>query len=192
MITKSELEMYLEKIDIKEYLEAEYDLDFSYSNKGWYQTNCPMPNHIDSEPSFGVNPETGRFNCFSCGANGNFVNLLMKLEGLSYEESIKRLIEIVGAEGGDDMSKINRSVRAATVIIDNYLDLSNSKLPGGMSEVQFMMSVTKRLNEYRSQHPELPFDRVENQYKIMDNLLNNEDYNGIRAFWKNLIKDLKT
>jgi len=52
-----------------------------------YRTNCPF--HPDSDPSFFINPETGLFHCFGCGASGNVWQFLQKYLGVDFKEAVK-------------------------------------------------------------------------------------------------------
>ncbi|NPV88609.1 DNA primase [Coprothermobacteraceae bacterium] len=55
---------------------------------------CPF--HSEKTPSFSVNPEKGIFKCFGCGAGGDAIAFLAKMEGLSYREAIKKLAAEAG------------------------------------------------------------------------------------------------
>jgi DNA primase len=48
---------------------------------------CPF--HNEKTPSFHVNPETGVYHCFGCGATGNVFQFLTRLEGLSFPEAVE-------------------------------------------------------------------------------------------------------
>lgn len=50
---------------------------------------CPF--HQERTPSFNVNPEKQIFHCFGCGAGGDVFTFVMKLEGLSFLESVSKL-----------------------------------------------------------------------------------------------------
>lgn len=55
---------------------------------------CPF--HSERTPSFSVNPELGIFHCFGCGVGGDVFGFLMKMEGLSFYEAVRRLAEKYG------------------------------------------------------------------------------------------------
>ena len=57
---------------------------------------CPF--HSEKTPSFTVSPEKQIFFCFGCAAGGNVFSFLMKHEGLSFPESVKRLANRYGIE----------------------------------------------------------------------------------------------
>lgn len=50
---------------------------------------CPF--HNEKTPSFSVDPVRGFFYCFGCHVGGNVFNFVMKLENISYGETIKFL-----------------------------------------------------------------------------------------------------
>jgi DNA primase len=47
---------------------------------------CPF--HDDQNPSFVVFPATGTFHCFGCGAHGDVIAFLMRVEHLSFREAL--------------------------------------------------------------------------------------------------------
>jgi len=63
---------------------------------GNYQGLCPF--HGEKTPSFNVNPARGIFHCFGCGAGGNVVSFVMRMEGLSFPQAVKFLAKRVGVE----------------------------------------------------------------------------------------------
>ncbi len=89
---------------------------------------CPF--HNEKTPSFTVYPETQSFYCFGCGAGGDAVSFLRKIENLDYTDAVKALAERAGmqmpADGFDDsLSKRKRRVleanRAAANFFHSYL-----------------------------------------------------------------------
>ena len=67
---------------------------------------CPF--HKERTPSFHVTPERGMFHCFGCGEHGNAFDFLMKVEGLSFPESVRRLAERAGVEIAENRSPAAR------------------------------------------------------------------------------------
>ncbi len=57
---------------------------------------CPF--HSEKTPSFHVSPALNRFHCFGCGASGDAFAFLMRIEGLSFREAMRRLAEQAGVE----------------------------------------------------------------------------------------------
>ena len=74
---------------------------------------CPF--HDEKSPSFHVTPSKGYFHCFGCGVGGDVINFLMKLEHLTFTETVERLADRIGYQlqydqsGPTPGSGINRS-----------------------------------------------------------------------------------
>ncbi|MCX6454949.1 MAG: DNA primase [Actinobacteria bacterium] len=52
---------------------------------------CPF--HDEKSPSFTVTPSKGFFHCFGCGVGGDVIAFLMKIDHLSFMESIEKLAD---------------------------------------------------------------------------------------------------
>ena len=50
---------------------------------------CPF--HDDKNPSFVVSPEKQIFHCFGCGASGDVIKFLMRIEGIDFKEAVRIL-----------------------------------------------------------------------------------------------------
>jgi len=61
-----------------------------------YSGLCPF--HIEKTPSFFVNNEKGVFHCFGCGESGNMFSFIMKIENVSFTESVEILAKKAGIE----------------------------------------------------------------------------------------------
>ena len=57
---------------------------------------CPF--HNEKTPSFTVNDEKAFFHCFGCGAHGDVVGFLMRMDNLTFPEAVERLAEAAGLE----------------------------------------------------------------------------------------------
>ena len=74
---------------------------------------CPF--HNEKTPSFTVYPDTQSFYCFGCGAGGDAITFLKKIENLDYLDAVKTLAQRAGLqmpqEGFDDsLSKRRRRI----------------------------------------------------------------------------------
>ena len=65
---------------------------------------CPF--HSEKSPSFTVYPDTQSFFCFGCGAAGDVINFIRRIENLDYMEAVRLLAQRAGMqvpeEAGDD------------------------------------------------------------------------------------------
>ncbi|MDO5124231.1 MAG: DNA primase [Eubacteriales bacterium] len=57
---------------------------------------CPF--HSEKTPSFNLYPENGSFYCFGCGAGGDVITFIMKIENLDYIEAVKFLAQRAGMD----------------------------------------------------------------------------------------------
>lgn len=56
------------------------------------RARCPF--HEDRVPSFRVYLNTNRYYCFGCGAKGDVIELVQRLEGVSFREALQRLATV--------------------------------------------------------------------------------------------------
>lgn len=57
---------------------------------------CPF--HNDNNPSMSVSEKVKMFNCFSCGAKGNVVNFVARIENISEDQAVIKLAKRIGIE----------------------------------------------------------------------------------------------
>ena len=66
--------------DFKEYMQSRYKIQIFnrlFQSTNWYMCCCPF--HKDGneqKPSFGINLDSGFYNCFTCGRKGNIEDLI--------------------------------------------------------------------------------------------------------------------
>lgn len=70
---------------------------------------CPF--HKEKSPSFSVSPDKQIFHCFGCGAGGNVIHFVSKIENLGFKETLETLAERSGItlptiENGEDANRI--------------------------------------------------------------------------------------
>ncbi len=61
---------------------------------------CPF--HNEKTPSFTIYPENQSFYCFGCGAGGDAITFVRKIENLDYVEAVKVLAERAGMQMPED------------------------------------------------------------------------------------------
>jgi DNA primase len=64
---------------------------------------CPF--HTEKTPSFHVTPRLGIYKCFGCGESGDVFSFVMKMDGISFPESLKTLAERYGIDIPDEFSE---------------------------------------------------------------------------------------
>jgi DNA primase len=78
---------------------------------------CPF--HDEKTPSFNVRATHGTFHCFGCGEGGDVIAFLMKIDHLSFVESVERLAERSGIqltyEGGAPTRQRDKGARTRLV-----------------------------------------------------------------------------
>jgi DNA primase len=65
-------------------------------NAGGGQKKGLCPFHDEKSPSFHVTPSKGYFHCFGCQTGGDVISFLMKMDHLSFTETVERLAERIG------------------------------------------------------------------------------------------------
>ena len=93
MIPDEKVRDVRERVPILEVISSYISLKKSGAN---HQGCCPF--HAEKSASFNVNPARGIFHCFGCGAGGNVVTFVMKMEGLNFPQAVKFLAKRAGVE----------------------------------------------------------------------------------------------
>ncbi len=57
---------------------------------------CPF--HDEKSPSFHVTPARGFYHCFGCSESGDVISFLMKMDGLTFGETVERLADKYGVQ----------------------------------------------------------------------------------------------
>ncbi len=92
-ISEDKIQEIRDRADIVEVVSGYLPLKRSGAN---YQGLCPF--HQEKSPSFNVNASRQIFHCFGCGVGGNVFSFLMRMDGLSFPDAVRRLGEKVGVE----------------------------------------------------------------------------------------------
>jgi DNA primase len=65
-------------------------------NAGGGQKKGLCPFHDEKSPSFHVTPSKGFFHCFGCQTSGDVISFVMKMDHLSFTETLERLADRIG------------------------------------------------------------------------------------------------
>ncbi len=82
-----------DRLDIVDVVSEYVPLKKSGAN---YWGLCPF--HDDKKPSMAVSPSKGIYKCFSCGAGGDALNFLVKIQNREYKDVIFELADKFGIE----------------------------------------------------------------------------------------------
>lgn len=93
MIPEDKVREVADRLSIVEVVSEYVQLRRAGAN---YTGLCPF--HAEKTPSFNVNPAREIFHCFGCGAGGNAFSFIMKIEGLSFPETVKLMARKTGIE----------------------------------------------------------------------------------------------
>ncbi len=104
------MEEVREANDIVEVISSHLPLKKSGKN---YKSLCPF--HSEKTASFIVNPERQIFHCFGCQTGGNVFTFVMKMENLTFPESVAFLAEKAGIkleweEGAEEKKNLRRQL----------------------------------------------------------------------------------
>lgn len=61
-----------------------------------YVCNCPF--HSEKSPSCTIFPETQSFYCFGCGAGGDVITWVRRMDNLEFTDAVKQLAERCGLQ----------------------------------------------------------------------------------------------
>ena len=59
----------------------------------------PCPFHEDKTPSLKVYPGDRGWHCFSCDTGGSVIDLVMRMEGMTFSEACQAIVERAGLTG---------------------------------------------------------------------------------------------
>jgi len=89
-------------------------------NAGGGQKKGLCPFHDEKSPSFHVTPSKGYFHCFGCQTGGDVIAFLMKIDHLTFTETIERLADRLGytlryEEGSSNTPTFSAGVRSRLI-----------------------------------------------------------------------------
>ncbi len=108
---------FIEELNMRSNIEELVSSYVSLRTRGRTRVGlCPF--HGEKTPSFTVYPENNSFYCFGCGAGGDIITFVKKIEHLDYIDAVRFLAERAGMEMprmevDDTASKLRRRVLEA-------------------------------------------------------------------------------
>lgn len=192
-ITRSFIDKLNKNTNIVEFMEDCYGSEFSFSNgSDWANTNCPLPNHEDSSPSFGVNLKDNNYNCFGCNAKGDLISLVQEVENLNFIEAIQKISVFAKLDVETSDLELKSLVNELSDSINTYLlrNENSDNFPGGMDEGNFLVLMAEKIKLFERKfnlNPDI-LSWTEDYYKMMDKLIIEKNYTKIRNEWKKFYK----
>jgi hypothetical protein len=176
-------------LNIVQILEEEYGVTFESTSKGEFKACCPLPGHLDANPSFFANPEKGVFKCWGCSRGGNIITFIQMVENLNFYQSVLRLSEISGESLTAQYSDTFKHLRNVKKSIEEYLNRSiETDLPGGLNDTDFMFLLSTRLKKYEREFNDITW--TDQMYKAFDRILLLKDYKLVSKMWDSLSLDI--
>ena len=102
---------------------------------------CPF--HKEKSPSFAVSPDKQIFHCFGCGAGGNVIHFMSKIEGLDFKDTLELLANRANIE---------------LPTLDNFEDDKTAKLKSKVYEINKIAAEFYHENLYK------PTSKVAQEY----------------------------
>jgi DNA primase len=93
------------KHDIVKVLEH-YGFEIPHARRGWFTLRCAF--HGDKVKSARLNIDNGGFRCFGCDMAGDVYSLIMKKEGVAFNEAKQIAERITGESNGELRKKPSR------------------------------------------------------------------------------------
>lgn len=153
------------------------------SGRLWYQ--CPFPDHKETKPSFVVytTGEFENFYCFGCNRKYHIIDLVSKLEKISFKESVSRLSDGAVITPFDETQFQGRKIRDAFIHpIDAF----------GISETLMMMSSSCRMYEESVGRDKDELEKMDKFWGVVDGCVLDSDFDAIKEFEPHLRVGLKT
>lgn len=102
---------------------------------------CPF--HNEKTPSFSVSADKQFFHCFGCGAGGDVISFVMKIENIDFPDAVAKLAEWAGLEvpqsgyGAEDRNRKKRSLEALRLAARFFHE--KIKSPGGKKAAEYLL-----------------------------------------------------
>lgn len=94
-------ERFIQELQDKVDIESVISSSISLKRRGKNLVGlCPF--HNEKTPSFTVYPENNSFYCFGCGAGGDVISFVRRMENLDYIEAVKAVAQMAGVSMPED------------------------------------------------------------------------------------------
>jgi len=160
---------------------------------------CPF--HNEKTPSFTVYPESNSFYCFGCGAGGDVITFVRRMENLDYIEAVKSVAQLAGMpmpeDGYDDtlskqrMKLLSANREAARFYHECLMDPKNKEALNYFLNRGLSINIIRRFglgyapNDWRELINHLKSKGFTEHELVLANLARRSDKNGRANFYDN-------
>lgn len=193
-------ERFIQELQDKVDIESVISSSISLKRRGKTLVGlCPF--HNEKTPSFTVYPESNSFYCFGCGAGGDVISFVRRMENLDYIEAVKAVAQIAGVsmpeDGYDDtLSKqrlrlLNANREAARFYHECLMKPENRSALDYFLKRGLDMSIIRRFglgyapNDWRELINHLKSKGFTEQELVYANLARRSDKNGRANYYDN-------
>lgn len=130
------VEEIIQKVNILDIINNYVKLEKSGKN---YFGICPF--HEDTNPSMSVSPDKKIFKCFSCGAGGDAITFVQKIENISFPEALQKVASTVGIQievYQDPKEQINRKYYEIMQKASDFYKFSLLNLKDGQKALKYL------------------------------------------------------
>ena len=193
-------ERFIQELQDKVDIESVISSSISLKRRGKNLVGlCPF--HNEKTPSFTVYPENNSFYCFGCGAGGDVISFVRRMENLDYIEAVKAVAQMAGVsmpeDGYDDtLSKqrlrlLNANREAARFYHECLMKPENRSALDYFLKRGLDMSIIRRFglgyapNDWRELINHLKSKGFTEQELVHANLARRSDKNGRANYYDN-------
>ena len=160
---------------------------------------CPF--HNEKTPSFTVYPESNSFYCYGCGAGGDVITFVRRMENLDYIEAVKSVAQMAGMsmpeDGYDDtlsrqrMKLLSANREAARFYHERLMDPKNKDALDYFLKRGLSINTIRRFglgyapNDWRELINHLKSKGFTEHELVLANLARRSDKNGRANFYDN-------
>lgn len=146
------------------------ELKQSMSNPHEHWGCCPFPDHKETEPSFKINTQTGKYHCFGCQKDGDIVDFIQHMEGVNFHEAIIKAAQYskIPVDYGNE-SPNERIERLTKQNIENAHETATAFFQQKLEEnpeIKRYLTHQRKLSEETIQHFRLGFAPETNPYEL--------------------------
>ena len=132
---------------------------------------CPF--HTENTPSFKVNEEKGVFHCFGCGAGGDVITFIQKIEDLDFKEALAHLGLTERSRPARSEIRKKKELKRQAEIIATWALNTSDKIAVKMRRLGLRASMAHKVLQDESSDGNFlceELDRCEREWNTMETL----------------------